>query len=280
MKKILIALLLAPVLTLTAQTDTQRSAEKLWETAPGLITPESVLHHAGDKIIYVANINENPWEKDGNGFISVLSESGEITNLKWATGLDAPKGMGVVDEHLYVTNIDEVVKIDRNSGKVLARFGHPLAENLNDIAVSPDNRIFISDSKGSCIFELKGDKLEILLNSTEVKASNGLCVDGKILLAGQRNRIAAIDLETMEVTTFISNTGSIDGLVAMGDGTFLISDWSGKIQRVSPSVDASVIFDSTPDKVNAADIDYNPDSKTLYVPTFFHNSVTAWKVSL
>lgn len=278
MKTILFTLLLPLSLTVAAQTDAQRMPVKLWETAAGLITPESVLHHSADKIIYVSNINEKPWEKDGNGFISVLSESGEITNLKWATGLDAPKGMGAVGDNLFVTNIDEVVKIDRNSGKVLARFDHPQAENLNDIAVSPEGRIFISDSKGSFIFELKGDKLEILTNSPEVKASNGLCVDGKNLLAGQRNRIIAINLESMDVTTFISNTGGIDGLVAMGNGSYFISDWSGKVQQVRADSEATVIFDSSAEKINAADIDYDPESGIMYVPTFFHNSVTAWQL--
>ncbi len=263
---------------LSAQHLIYPSIEKLWETSGGMITPESVLFDAETGILYVANINENPWTKDGNGFISQLSTQGEIIKLKWATGLDAPKGMGLANGFIFVTNIDEVVKIDKITGEVIQRFTHPEAINLNDIAVSEDNRIFISDSRGPCLFELT-DNLTILIQSDDVKASNGLEVEGKLLLAGQRNRIVAIDLNTLKVSTFISNTGSIDGLEAVGDGTYLISDWAGKIQCVGPSQDALVLIDTSPDKINAADIEFNVADGILYVPTFFHNSVSALKIN-
>ncbi|MDY0341928.1 MAG: hypothetical protein RBR28_00015 [Lentimicrobium sp.] len=278
MKASLIMWLLLPCAALSAQQFIHPSAEKLWEVSGGMVTPESVLYDAASGVIYVANINENPWEKDGNGFISQLSTQGEIIKLKWATGLDAPKGMGLTDDYLFVTNIDEVVKIDKHSGEVIQRFTHPEAVNLNDIAVSEDKRIFISDSRGPCLFELTNE-LKVLIKSDDVKASNGLDVEGKLLLVGQRNRMAAIDLTTLKVSTFLNNTGSIDGLETVGDGTYLISDWAGKIQRVSPSQDAVILINTSADKINAADIDFNSADKILYVPTFFHNSVTAFKLN-
>lgn len=265
--------------TLTAQTIIHPSAVKVWEVSEGLVTPESVLYDTTTKIIFVANINENPWQKDGNGFISQLSTKGEIIKLKWATGLDAPKGMGIADDFLYVANIDEVVKIDKHSGEVLQRYTHPEAVNLNDIAVSGDKRIFISDSKGACLFELSNE-LKVLIKSDEIKASNGLDVEGNLLLVGQRNRIVSVDLTTLKMDTFISNTGSIDGLESINNGSYLISDWAGKVQQVSPTQDAVTISDGTADKINAADIDYNPVDKMLYIPTFFHNSVIALKLKL
>ena len=80
---------------------------KVWETAPVLKTPESVIYCPGNDQIYVANINGNASEKDGNGFISILSSKGEVVNLEWVSGLHAPKGMGIYDGKLYVADIED-----------------------------------------------------------------------------------------------------------------------------------------------------------------------------
>ena len=68
--------------------------ELLWETDTTLRTPESVLHDRKRSLLYVSCVNENPWEKDGNGYISKIDKSGNVINLKWITGLNGPKGMG------------------------------------------------------------------------------------------------------------------------------------------------------------------------------------------
>ncbi|MEM6632711.1 MAG: ATP-binding protein, partial [Bacteroidota bacterium] len=40
--------------------------KQVWETDTLLRTPESVLFDPEREVIYVANVNMNPWEKDGN----------------------------------------------------------------------------------------------------------------------------------------------------------------------------------------------------------------------
>ena len=60
--------------------------------------------------IYVANIEGDPVGKDGKGSISIIGKDGTITNQNWVTGLNAPKGMGITNGMLYVTDIDELVE--------------------------------------------------------------------------------------------------------------------------------------------------------------------------
>src|SRR5690606_34663695 len=84
-------------------------AELLWETGTDLTTCESVLYDRESGNIYVANIEGGAAEKDGKGSISIISNDGEITQRDWVTGLNAPKGMGISEGKLYVTDIDEVV---------------------------------------------------------------------------------------------------------------------------------------------------------------------------
>ena len=251
---------------------------QIWETTDSLITPESVLYDPATKLLYVACINENPWQKDGNGYITKLSTEGKIISSKWATGLSAPKGMGISQGKLYVTNIDEVVEIDLSNGAVVNRFTHPRAINLNDIAVTGNGNVYISDSKGDCLFQIKNNKLEILSDSPEVKASNGLYLEKGLLLLGQQNRIAAFDLLSLKVSALIENTGSIDGIEAIGHNTYLISDWMGHIYEVEPGKEKKLLLDTTPIKKNAADIGFNRSENILYVPTFFKNGVTAYKL--
>lgn len=251
--------------------------EKLWETSTGLKTVESVLYDPVGKVLYISNINENPWEKDGNGYISRLKPNGDIIDAVWVKGLSAPKGMGIANGRLYVTNIDEVVEIDLNTATIIKRFTHPQASNLNDIAVGAEGKVFISDSKGIYIFEISKDKLDILFESKD-GPTNGIFYENGKLFCGQQNRIAELDLKSKIISTYIENTGSIDGLEGIGNGTFLFSDWSGHI-HLGQKDQAKVLFlDTTPSKINAADIEYDPINRVLYVPTFFKNSVVAYKL--
>jgi outer membrane protein assembly factor BamB len=228
--------------------------------------------------LYVANINENPWQKDNNGYISKITLDGKMIAARWATGLSAPKGMGISNGKLYVTDIDEVAEIDLVTGSVLQRLTNPRAVNLNDIAVSREGTVYVSDSKGDCLYQIKDGKLEVLSDSPEVKASNGLFVKNGLLLCGQQNRVAALNLKTKEVSTFIANTGGIDGIEAVGNKTYLISDWSGHVYMVEPDNERMLLLDTTPLKINAADIGYNKSEGILYVPTFFNNGVVAYKL--
>ncbi|HEX2934165.1 MAG TPA: hypothetical protein VHO72_02330 [Bacteroidales bacterium] len=251
---------------------------KLWTSKEGNKTPESVLLDTINKVLYVSNIDENPWEKDGKGYITKMTLSGEIITKEWVKGISAPKGMGISKGMLYVTNIDELVEIDIKKGSIVKKYTHPKAENLNDITVGSDGTVYISDSKGPCIFQFAKGKLDVFIESDEVKGTNGIFYENGKLLCGQSNRIAALDLKSKTFTTVADNTGSIDGLEAVGDGSYIISDWSGKIQIIQPGIPNLTILDTTPLKINAADIEFDPRTKTLYVPTFFDDHVVAYKL--
>jgi hypothetical protein len=54
-----------------------------------------VYHDTSADVLYVSCINGVPADKkDEDGFIAKVGMDGKIINLKWATGLSAPKGMG------------------------------------------------------------------------------------------------------------------------------------------------------------------------------------------
>ena len=43
---------------------------------------------------------------------------GKMTEAEWITGLNAPKGMAVLNRKLYVTDIDQLIEIDIKEGKI------------------------------------------------------------------------------------------------------------------------------------------------------------------
>jgi sugar lactone lactonase YvrE len=267
-----------PVLLKAQEIFQDQRLTKLWETKEGIKTPESVLYSAKDKVLYVSNINGKPWEKDGNGFISKLSMNGDFIALEWVKGLNAPKGMGIFNEKLYAAVIDEVVEIDIATAKILNKYKNEKAVNLNDISVGEDGTVYVSDTGSKCIFTLKNGKLEVFIESDEIAKTNGLFVNGEELLAGLGNSAAAINLKTKAVRTFVDQTGYIDGFVAAGNGKFLISDWQGHVQLIEPGKPNQKLLDTTPLKINAADIEFIIPEKILLVPTFFDNKIVAYKL--
>lgn len=251
--------------------------EKLWESSAGLRTPESVLYDNTGKLLYVSNIKDNPWDKDENGYITRHKENGDIVNYEWVQELSAPKGMALLQGKLFVTNIDEVVEIDIEKAEIVQRHKHPEAQNLNDIALGADGRIFISDSKGNYLFEISNGVMDILYQS-EIGPTNGLFYENGILLCGQENQVVALDLNTKTVSTFIDDTGPIDGIEGVGDSTYLVSDWEGRVHLIQQGQPKQLLLDTSPGKINAADIEFDPYERILYVPTFNSNSIVAYKL--
>jgi outer membrane protein assembly factor BamB len=229
-------------------------------------------------VIYVSNIDGKPSAHDGKGFITLLGPDGRVLERQWIKGLDAPKGLGVYGDRLYVSDINILVEISIPDKKIVARHTAPEAVFLNDVAAGPDGTVYVSDMGASAIYRLKGGALEKWVVSKRLSSPNGLFVEKDILLAGLKDRIVSIDLQSREITDLILNTGSIDGLEADGQGNYLISDWKGHVYRVNPRGEKILLLDTTPINMQAADIDFIPGSSTLLVPTFNNNRVVAYRV--
>src|SRR5690606_1876201 len=67
---------------------------ELWETK-NLPTPESVLYHEVNNVLYVSLIDGDGAEKDGKGGVAILNLDGSVKDQNWVTGMNAPKGMAI-----------------------------------------------------------------------------------------------------------------------------------------------------------------------------------------
>lgn len=244
-----------------------------WATDAVLDVPESVIYNAMKNEIYVSNINGKPLEKNGKGYIAKLALDGKIVEKKWITGFHAPKGMGIIDDTLYVTDIDRVHKIDINEGKVVKTYNAPKAEFLNDIDIDTSGTIYISDMNTADIYVLQDDTLSVWIK-LGYQSPNGLYLSNGRLLVGTSSGIIAVNTRTIKVTPLEPHDRSIDGLKPLGKNSYIVSDWDGKVEIIGKS--KQVLFDKSDEKVNAADFEFISGMKLLLVPTFFDNRVVAY----
>jgi hypothetical protein len=248
---------------------------KIWETAQVINVPESVLPDFNNKILYVSLIDGGAWDADGKGGVGKLSMSGKIIDTSFITGLNAPKGLGKYGNHLYVADINNVVVIDIKKGKIEKKISIAGAEGLNDITVSNKGVVYVSDSKTSKIWKIENDEPSLFLEN--VNGANGLKSMGNILIHAQGKDLMKADANK-KITKIAEVTEGIDGIEPVGDGDFLVTSWVGYIYYVYPDGHFETLLETHDQKINAADIGYDPVKKIVFVPTFMHKTIAAYSL--
>jgi len=250
-------------------------AVKVWETDAVLQTSESVMYDSEKKVLYVSCINGMPTDKDGNGYIARVGLDGKVLAQKWITGMDAPKGMGIEKNRLYVTDIDRIHEIDMEKGKIISTYKAKGAKFLNDIAIDETGKVYISDMETNKIYIFSGGKLNVWMTS-KFKKVNGLLYRKGELVMGTGQGIVIVKTADKKETLAVNNSGGIDGLKMLAENKYLVSDWAGKTSIIGDMPD--VLLNTTAQKINAADIEYIPEKKFVLIPTFFHNTVACYKL--
>lgn len=267
----------------SAQTDGADSAAAdeprltlLWKTDSVFTGSESTLYDAGKDIIYVSCGNTVPDAKDGDGFIALLNTDGSTKELKWVTGLHAPKGMTLLKGKLYVADIDEIKVIDVDKAEIASIVPIDGSVFLNDVT-NDGTKIYFSDTRAGNIYSMEED------GAYEVVRQNNEKING---LAYFKNQLYGLDgqglqqYEDVQLTATLLNsevTGG-DGLVVINDSTFIASRWAGEIYFIKGSV-ATKLLDTKEEKSNTADIDYINNKNTVLVPTFMKNEVAAYELT-
>lgn len=267
----------------------------VWRITEGISTPESVLYDAAADRYLVSNINGSPVDADNNGYITEISGDGKVTKAKLIEGgtkakLSAPKGMGLVGNVLYVTDIDTVRKFDAKTGAPKGEIPVKDAKFLNDIAVAPDGRVFVSDSSakpgdkgfeplgGDAVYVIdKAGKVKPIAKSTDLKGPNGLLVvsDGLLVNTLLGDELFRLDSEgaIKDVTKLPS--GMLDGLQPVGD-SLLVTSWSGeKIYKGKLGGKFEPVLSGLK---GAADISYDSKRNRVIVPRFLDNAVEAYEL--
>lgn len=253
---------------------------EMWRTDTLLKTCESVLYDNERNTLFVSCINGTPSDKNGTGFIARLTPEGSIEMLEWVTGLNAPKGMGVYGDRLYVTDIDELVVIDINQGSVIDKVPLEGASFLNDIDVDTDGTVYISDSDTGILWIYENGELSQWITEG-LERPNGLFVEeSRVLLASSGSSdLKVIDKSSGSFESVTSGIGAGDGLEFTGqEGYYVATSWSGEIFLIHPDFSKETLLKTSDQEINSADIGFNTSEQMLYVPTFFDNRVVAYRL--
>jgi sugar lactone lactonase YvrE len=266
------------------------SADTAMTIADSFRTPESVLYDERGDAYLVSNINGSPAAQDDNGFISRVTPDGHVAALRWIDGaaasvtLNAPKGMGISGDTLFVADIDAVRMFDRNSGAPLGSRSVPGATFLNDVAVGPDGTVYVTDSGLKPDFSSSGsDALDrfddpgravALARGASLGRPNGIVADsaGVVVVTFGSGEVYRLDASGRRTDLPKPPHGQLDGVVLLGDGALLVSSWEdSSVVRMSPgAVMYNVVVHGVP---SPADIGFDSRRRRLLIPVFTHNRI-------
>jgi len=273
MKKIIFLLI---VTCLSLSGFSQTSLVKLWESDSLFKIPESVCFDAANKVLYVANIDGDAWTADGKGSIGKLSTDGKIIAAEWVKGVQAPKGMGLVKNKLYVADLTELVVIDVKKGEIIKKIPLPGAVGLNDVCADDKGVIYVTDMRGKKLYRVVNDVPELMVSG--LQNPNGVLKTKDALWVLDANAVNRVNADNTLTKTAEGLQGGPDGIEQTGENSFIVTCWGGVIYQVNTSTnEKTILLDGRPQKMNTADLGINHKEKIIYVPTFGQNTVVAFK---
>lgn len=260
----------------------------------GLQMPKSVLWDADQDVYFVSNISGDPAAPNKNGFISKIGPDGKILTLKFVDGgkktseLNAPKGLAIIGDTLYVADLNVVRKFDRKSGKAKGAIKIAKSVFLNDLSASPDGKtLYVSDSAVAITAGNFADTGDDAIYAIDVK--KGSAVDLIKDQALHRPSGLLADDDGVWVVTLGANLlfhvnklggtgpatklpkGGLDGLVRLADDSFLISSWEASaIFRGTSGGEFKEVISEIP---SPADIGLDVKRNALLIPIFQKSAV-------
>lgn len=219
--------------------------------ATGFQHPESARYDSVADVFYVSNIVGDPGGKDGQGWISRMKPDGTIDSLRFIESgkngvtLNAPKGLAIVGDTLWVADLDAVRAFDKHTGKPIASIDlapqHALF--LNDIAAAPDGSLYITDTGlrsqngqlapvqgAGGVFRIAPDhSVSVALRGTAIPQPNGITWDARnrrfIIVSFGGSSIYGWRPPSGTPSVIGQGGGQLDGVELLGDGRLVVTSW-------------------------------------------------------
>lgn len=256
--------------------------------------PESVKYDAEQDAYYVSNVNGLSAAKDGNGFISRLTGDAKIDRLHWIVSkpgavLNAPKGMALSGDTLWVADIDVVRGFDRRSGAPVATvdLAGMGAKFLNDVVVGPDGALYVTDtgiryeSNGlethpgpDRIFRIAGRAASVAVESPRLNRPNGIAWDARqsrfLIVPMGSDTVVSWQPGSATVIPVALGPGQHDGVIVMPDGAILVSSWATSAVHVVNGAQNVRVIEHV---ASPADIEFDAKHSRVAVPLLGENRV-------
>jgi hypothetical protein len=282
-----------------AADDSSSTARKVGEIQD-LHAPESVKYDSIQDVFFISNIQGLGSTKDNHGFIvrasaadyrqmSIFVQSGNGVEL------NAPKGMAIQGDTLWVADIDVLRGFHRVTGAPVASvdFRPFHAVLLNDVAVGPDGALYITDTGiimsdkgvlhpgGDKIFRLEGRSIQTVSLSPPIAWPNGITWDTH----AKRWLVVTFDPFASELssirqdgvrTRLGTGMGRFDGVEVMSDGRILVSAWvDSSIHVFADGKDERIIRHLS----QPADIGLDTRRNRVAIPLGMVDRVQFWEIA-
>jgi sugar lactone lactonase YvrE len=258
----------------------------------GFKTPESIEYYPAEDVYLVSNINGDGLSANGNGFISKIKPDGSVTNLKWLDGtkqnvlLNAPKGLAIQGNLLYVADINQVHIFELPSGKQRKSITIKNSTFLNGITPGSGDFVYVTDSdltpennteaysSTDAIYKVSGNgKYKLIVKDKNMGHPNGIIADGKELtvVTFVSGELFRIDPQGKRHELPKPPKGALDGLLRLKDGRLIMSSWAGSALYI---LNKDNTYSILADSLDApADLGFDPKRQRVLIPLFKQNQL-------
>jgi len=261
--------------------------------------PESARYDRDLDVWFVSNINGQPLGKDNNGYISRLRPDGVPYSIKFIEGgkkgvtLNAPKGLAINGDTLWVADIDVARAFNKRTGALIATVStQGRAKFLNGATVGPDGAVYMTDtgilfgSKGEVshpgpdqVFRITRGGAKAVFASPKLEGPNGITWDTQqkrfVIVSFLGKGIYGWKPGDKDVESIGSGPGQQDGVVFLPDGRLLVTSWTDSTLFVLENGKARTVASKVP---SPADIDVEPKDSRVALPLLMENRVEFWEV--
>jgi sugar lactone lactonase YvrE len=277
--------------------DVAAQFRKVGETG-NLHGPESARYDRDLDVWFVSNVNGNPVAKDNNGYISRLRPDGTPYNVKFIEGgkkgvtLNAPKGLAITGDTLWVADVDYARAFNKRTGAAIANVTiRGRVKFLNGAAVGPDGAVYMTDTgvslgpKGEMshpgpdqVLRITRAGATVALTSPKLDGPNGITWDSKenrfVIVSFAGKGIFGWKPGDKDIKSLGSGPGQQDGVTVLPDGRILATSWAdsslfvldkGRIRRVASGI------------ASPADIDFDEKDSRVAVPQLMVDKVQFWE---
>lgn len=252
--------------------------------------PESFIVDTETGEYFVSNVNGIPAERDKNGYITKLDKDLKVIKKEFiksgtdGVDLHAPKGLAIIGDILYVTDITNVRAYNKKTGENILDidFKDKGAKFLNDITADKEGNIFISDMTSNIIYKIEtqnSNRISIFAKGEQLNQPNGLMIhpeSGELLIASWGGTILSADKDG-KVKPFVDDKkDGLDGIDYDNEGNIYVSSFQeGEIYKITPDKKLSIFKKGL---TTPADISVDRKKNILLVPLMSEDKIETFEL--